>query len=229
MGTRNLTLVQYNNEIKVAQYGQWDGYPSGNGVQILKFCNSNQNLNNLRNRLKNIRFLTDEEEDDIYKTLSKLEDKRRKAKTTYNYYKPTKKENYAEDYFEFYLTRDIGWRILNIINENVPYETIENDEDKIKLSNHFSFGYDSLFCEWAYLINLDTCKLECYCGYNKTENNPESRWYIEEEKDLTRESNYYGIKLLKEYDLDDLPYEDDFIEELNDLEAKFYERREEDE
>ena len=212
MGTRNLTLVQYQNEIKVAQYGQWDGYPSGNGVQILKFCNSNQNLNNLRNRLKNIRFLTDEEEDDIYKTLSKLEDKRRKAKATYNYYKPTKKENFAEDYFEFYLTRDIGWNILNIINENVPYETIENDEDKIKLSNHFTFGYNSLFCEWAYLINLDTNKLECYCGFNKTENNPKSRWYVENPKE---DEKYFGIVLLKEYDLDDLPLESLFVKELN--------------
>lgn len=88
MGTRNLTLVQYNNEIKVAQYGQWDGYPAGAGTKIFNFCSSNQNLNNLRNRLKNIRFLTDEEENEIYNTLSKLEDKRRKAKAKYNYYKP---------------------------------------------------------------------------------------------------------------------------------------------
>ena len=226
MGTRNLTLVQYNNEIKVAQYGQWDGYPAGAGTAILDFCSSNQNLNNLRNRLKNIRFLTDEEENDIYNTLSKLEDKRRKAKAKYNYYKPTKKEDYLEDYFDFYLTRDIGCNILNVINENVPYELIENDEDKIKLSNHFSFGYDSLFCEWAYLINLDTHELEVYCGFNKTDNDPESRWYIAEPKEDTE---YFGVVLLKKYDMDDLPEKEDFVQELNDLEAEFYERREEDE
>jgi len=29
MGTRNLTIVTSNGKTKVAQYGQWDGYPGG--------------------------------------------------------------------------------------------------------------------------------------------------------------------------------------------------------
>jgi hypothetical protein len=34
MGTRNLTMVHLHGELKVAQYGQWDGYPSGQGKDI---------------------------------------------------------------------------------------------------------------------------------------------------------------------------------------------------
>lgn len=37
MGTRNLTVVIKDGTHKVAQYGQWDGYPSGQGLTCLKF------------------------------------------------------------------------------------------------------------------------------------------------------------------------------------------------
>lgn len=34
MGTRNLTIVRDEN-LLFGQYGQWDGYPSGNGLEVL--------------------------------------------------------------------------------------------------------------------------------------------------------------------------------------------------
>ena len=37
MGTRHLICVVKDNEYKLAQYGQWDGYPEGQGVNILRF------------------------------------------------------------------------------------------------------------------------------------------------------------------------------------------------
>lgn len=37
MGTRHLICVSHNDQCKVAQYGQWDGYPAGQGVNILAF------------------------------------------------------------------------------------------------------------------------------------------------------------------------------------------------
>ena len=37
MGTRNLTVVFMDGEYKVAQYGQWDGYPEGQGITCFNF------------------------------------------------------------------------------------------------------------------------------------------------------------------------------------------------
>lgn len=37
MGTRHLIAVYKDGETKIAQYGQWDGYPQGAGLTILRF------------------------------------------------------------------------------------------------------------------------------------------------------------------------------------------------
>ena len=37
MGTRHITAVYLDTKYRVAQYGQWDGYPEGTGLNCLKF------------------------------------------------------------------------------------------------------------------------------------------------------------------------------------------------
>lgn len=181
MGTRNLTMVQSGNEIKVAQYGQWDGYPSGQGVTILNFCREKENLEKLKEKLSEVKFLDQNEVDNLNFKLEN-EDKETLAR------------------FERFWSRDIGGKILkNIIDE----------QGKVGLINRFSFGYDSLFCEWAYCVNLDDNKFEVYCGFNKDKLHETDRFYSKEPDD-----NYYGVKLVKEYDLNNLPTPKEFVNEL---------------
>ena len=40
MGTRHLICVVSDNQYRIAQYGQWDGYPEGQGAAILEFLKS---------------------------------------------------------------------------------------------------------------------------------------------------------------------------------------------
>ena len=68
MGTRNLTIVHSNGEYKVAQYGHWDGYPEGLGVQLLEYLKG-ININELRNSVNDCTYLSKEDFDEINKNI----------------------------------------------------------------------------------------------------------------------------------------------------------------
>ncbi len=147
MGTRNLTLVKENDEYKVAQYGQWDGYPKGQGLTVANFINdinAREAWARFRSNLEKCRFITDEEMNGLYETLG---------------IKPTElgliswedSERFDDAHPE--LSRDTGAKILNMI--------LEHDEG-LNLWDDHEFIADDLFCEYAYEINLDTNELICY-------------------------------------------------------------------
>lgn len=62
-----------------------------------------------------------------------------------------------------------------------------------KFKNLSSFLYDSLFCEYAYIINLDDNTLELYEGFNKDADAP-GRYAKYFEKN---DGGYYGVKLVR--------------------------------
>jgi len=70
---------------------------------------------------------------------------------------------------------------------------------KVSLSDDFI--YDSLFCEWAYVIDLDNDTFAIYKGFNKDKLNQSDRFYTEYPND----GGYYACKLYGIFSLDNLP------------------------
>lgn len=60
MGTRYLVMVAVKDVVKVAQFGAYDGYPAGAGVDIIRFFNKT-NMASLKKKLKNVNMSVDNE------------------------------------------------------------------------------------------------------------------------------------------------------------------------
>ena len=76
---------------------------------------------------------------------------------------------------------------------------------------------------WAYLVDLDKNKLEVYEGFNQKPITIEDRFFYlmqnslednKERKDNGSDSEYYPIRMVKSYDLNNLPLEDEFLNDF---------------
>lgn len=137
MGTRHLIKVKHNDKLKVAQYGQWDGYPDGQGVDILSFLSNKIKVQTLKDSLDKIRFLDRKGRDKEF-----LEEYQKNAPKWSS--DPDNRTDEQKFWFETFYSRDVGAKLLeNIINF---------DGDEIVLDK-CTDGEE--WCEGFYTIDLD--------------------------------------------------------------------------
>ena len=162
MGTRNSTIVIQDGLMKVAQYGQWDGYPSSAGIGILDFL-SDVNMDSFKEAVSNCTEFTDKEiEEGVF---------------------------FAD---HPHLSRDNGYKILELIT----------NANGLKLCSDTRFVANSLFCEWAYVIDLDKNKFEVYKGFNKKILPNNARF---KNMEHLSENRYYPVKKVIQFELNELP------------------------
>ena len=170
MGTRNLTVVVKDGQIRVAQYGQWDGYPEGQGMTIVEFLMGHRNVELLSKRLDSVRFSSEDEDFTVYETL-------------HGALPP-----------EF--SRDTAGKIL---------EHIVNTDYFMWLPDNREFAADALFCEWAYVVDLDKSVLEVYKGFGKA--SPGERFYpLQEQHGINDKygTAYGAVRFVTEFRFDEL-------------------------
>jgi hypothetical protein len=194
MGTRNLSCAFINGEYKVAQYGQWDGYPDGQGLTILKTLRS-CDIEKLKKDILSCWFISDKDFENLYKKLNiKINDGMIKIEDA---------DKFSQHHPQ--LDRDMAGAI---------FEFIMKANGEVPIQNSINFAKDSLFCEWTYVIDFDKNTFEIFKGFNKDPLSKTERFYFNGEKVDEKDYEYYPIKLLKVYSLSDLPTEETFLKEL---------------
>ena len=201
MGTRHLIAVQKDGEYKVAQYGQWDGYPEGQGVRVLEFLR-NADMEFFKKRLNNVRFFDEAKDKDFIDSYNKNVQGWSSD--------PDNRTEEQKRWHSLFQSRDLGAKILtNIANSG---------DDDILLKNAISFAADSLFCEFAYVIDFDKNTFEVFRGFNKDELGSDERFAS---LAIPRDGGEYRqVKHVKTFKLSNLPTKEDFLNEFNNEEEE---------
>jgi len=193
MGTRHLTCVVKDGEYKVAQYGQWDGYPSGQGLDALDFL-KNMDRDKFLSSLAATYQPTEEQIASWWKEVGY------DIGSNDGWVSHDISQKYKDKHPS--LSRDAGTKILQMI---------QDASEPVPLNLYLKFAAESLFCEWAYVIDFDKNTFEVYEGFNKQPLAQSERFYGLTSDDA---SGYEPVMLKKAYSLDDLPSEGEFLAEL---------------
>lgn len=193
MGTRGAIGFKLDQK-EVIFYNHWDSYPDALGQDMVDYVRSVSDWNAIREQVTAFEAVDRDQ-------------------------KPTAEQK--------------AWaHKLGTVNLSVS-ERSENDwyclthaaQGDIALQLELGFGElgndfprDSLFCEYAYIINLDTMELEFYEGFNENRE-AEGRYARGDDEDFARHG-YAGVRLVGEAPLSDIP---------EDWQERFYPEEDEEE
>lgn len=172
MGTRGAWGFVLNGQEKLA-YNQYDSYPAGLGTTVLSW---------LREALSDESALRQQ-----VKALAKVPDR-----------EPTDEERARYAQFHQQVSTGRDWYALLRYTQGQPALTL----DVGLYEDASEFPLDSLFCEWAYVIDLDARRFELYEGF-QIKPVTTGRWTGKRGE----HPKYYPVRLLESWGFDELPAE----------------------
>lgn len=171
MGTRGAFGLRIKEEDKLS-YNHWDSYPSHLGMKMLEV----------------IRHFDDEQLAGAATRIVLVNEDEAPSPELQERYLP-----FANTGVNRGTTDEWYCLLREAQGDLVPY--IDGRIDH--MMDGTGFMADSLFCEWAYVINCDTRELEVYMGFNK---NPEAPGRYSALSD--GRGQYFGVKLVAQMPFD---------------------------
>lgn len=176
MSTRYLMVVIEDKKPVIAQHGHCDGSPSVNGLKILELL-CRDTEQLIKTQLHRCTILEESEYRNFFKNNSLDEEALEKAHPKF----------WWSD----------GADML---------ETLLDTDRTAETRNYYDFAYDSIQCEWAYVIDYDKQTFEVYKGWSQKPIRYDERFF-NDGKDL---NGYYPVRLVARYLLSHLPTSEKF-------------------
>ncbi|KAN0076648.1 hypothetical protein V8E54_006790, partial [Elaphomyces granulatus] len=192
-----LICVYHRGHFVIAQYSQWDGYPERQGMTILKFLWGSGNIERLKEGLQNIATLTYEGLKQLRNTVERDLEAEKSS-----YHDGSRPITADEKIIALWpsLSRDTGAKVLEIVAQ----ATAGNN---VPIVQTLDFANDSMFCQWAYVIDLDQNTFEVFEGYEQKQEALTTRF-----NGVGRDNDTVPA-LIKSFSLSQLPTtEDEFID-----------------
>lgn len=91
---------------------------------------------------------------------------------------------------------------------------VADSPDGLMLQDDYMFAADSLFCEWAYVIDFDKNTFEIYQGFNNKPLDSSERFsglYCKTNDKRDSDDKYHPVKLVAAFSLSELPDTEEFL------------------
>jgi hypothetical protein len=179
MGTRGAIGIRIDGQDKVA-YNHFDSYPEGLGVDAVEFIREwlADGRDKMRDAARSITLI----DEDIPPTQAQKDRLAPVADLGVS-------EQSLDDWY--CLTRHLQGDLGGYLKYGV-------------MPDGHVFMQDSLFCEWAYVVNLDDFSFEVYRGFQK-EQHSNGRYAALASLPERRAGEYWPVALVKAFALDNIP------------------------
>lgn len=197
--TRGLLIVVKNKQNKLAAFSNSDSYPEGLGTDILGILKPDGAVDSLYGNIDKVTmYMAEDIENDCYEAAG--------GKKAYRHLPFSTQELVKSAVLT-------GRKAFVGAADHALIKIIKGEPLNIEDSS--GFAANSLFCEYAYVIDLDFMTFEIYKGFNPDKLKQGERFkYLE--KDMPEDGiKWYPVKFLKGYPLAKLPEEDKFLEDLD--------------